>query len=118
MLLTLTAAERRLAISAAAPGSYEISRVPAAGPPLHQCMADVLALARIEHRGQNCTHVVISNDASSTVIHYTCPNAGFGRSKLTMITPRSLRIETQGFSGGYPFNYVVHARRTGDCRLH
>jgi hypothetical protein len=32
-----------------------------------------------------------------------------------LITPRSIRIETQGISGDLPFNYVLQARRVGDC---
>ena len=32
-----------------------------------------------------------------------------------MLTPRSLRIETQGISDSLPFNYVLQARRVGDC---
>jgi hypothetical protein len=27
-----------------------------------------------------------------------------------------LRISTQGISGGLPFNYVLQARRIGDCQ--
>jgi len=32
-----------------------------------------------------------------------------------LITPRSIRIETQGISDNLPFNYVIQARRVGDC---
>jgi hypothetical protein len=32
-----------------------------------------------------------------------------------VLTPRSLRIATQGISGGLPFNYVLQARRVDDC---
>ena len=56
-----------------------------------------------------------SDGPISTVIQYSCPGGGFGRSTLTMITPRSLRIETQGISDNLPFNYVLQARRVGDC---
>ena len=42
-------------------------------------------------------------------------NRGFGQSKVTLLTPRSMRIETQGISGNLPFNYQLHARRVGDC---
>jgi hypothetical protein len=34
---------------------------------------------------------------------------------MTVITPRSIRIETQGISGDLPFNYVLQARRIGEC---
>jgi len=31
------------------------------------------------------------------------------------VTPRSLRLDTQGISDGLPFHYVAQARRVGDC---
>jgi len=49
------------------------------------------------------------------VIHYSCPGNEFGRSTMTVITPRSLRIETQGISDNLPFAYVLQARRVGEC---
>jgi hypothetical protein len=118
LLLALTAAVRPAALAATMPGSWELSGVPAAGKPLRQCVADTAALAQIEHRGQSCTRVVISDAGASTVIHYTCAGGGFGRSKMTVITPRSMRIETQGISANFPFNYVIQARRVGDCDAH
>jgi hypothetical protein len=114
-VLTLGAAASPLALKTTSPGLWEVSGVPGARGPLNQCVADVAALAQIEHRGQNCTRAVISGDSASTVIHYSCPGGGFGESKLTVITPRSLRIETQGISNNLPFNYVIQARRVGDC---
>ena len=52
---------------------------------------------------------------SSATIEYHCAGADFGRSEIDVITPRSLRIETQGISDGLPFNYVLQARRVGEC---
>ena len=49
------------------------------------------------------------------MVAYRCTGRDFGRSKLTVLTPRSLRIETQGISDGLPFNYVLQARRVGGC---
>jgi hypothetical protein len=85
---------------------------------VRQCVSNTALLARVEHQGQSCKQVVISDDGTSTVIDYTCSNGGFGRSKLTLLTPRSLRIETQGISANYPFNYVIQARRVGNCTAH
>jgi hypothetical protein len=48
-------------------------------------------------------------------VQYTCGAAGFGRTQIDVLTPRSLRISTQGISDGLPFNYVMQARRMGDC---
>ena len=56
-----------------------------------------------------------AGNGSSTAIDYSCGGAGFGHSEITVLTPRSLRIETQGISDGLPFNYVLQARRVDDC---
>jgi hypothetical protein len=72
-------------------------------------------LAQYEHRQARCTRVVISDKGTETVIHYTCADGGFGQSKVTLLTPRSLRIDTQGISGNLPFHYQLHARRVGEC---
>ena len=48
-------------------------------------------------------------------IHYTCQSGAFGQSNVELLTPRSLRIETQGISDNAPFHYVLQARRLGNC---
>ena len=58
---------------------------------------------------------MIKDSETKTVIEYKCAGGGFGRSSITMITPRSLRIETQGISDNFPFGYVAQAHRIGDC---
>ncbi len=74
-----------------------------------------MALARFEHRARPCTARVLKNAGSAASIEYSCAGAGFGHSDIQVITPRSLRIGTQGISDGLPFNYVLQARRIGDC---
>lgn len=113
--LALGAARRPAALAQASGGLWEISGAPGARGPARLCIADPAALAQFEHRGKPCTRVVISDAPPATVIHYTCPRGGFGRSKMTVITPRSIRIETQGISGDLPFNYLLQARRVGEC---
>jgi hypothetical protein len=113
--LSLTAAQRPSSLSQTKAGQWELSGVPGAKAPVHQCISDVLALARYEHRGKNCSSRTISENASSVVIEYSCGGAGFGRTQVDVLTPRSLRISTQGISDSLPFNYVLQARRLGDC---
>jgi len=113
--LTLMAAQRPAALAQLAPGLWEFSGLPGAKVPLRQCVADVSSFAQFEHRGRSCSLNVIADRASSAVVDYSCGGAGFGHSKLDVITPRSLRIETQGVSDKLPFSYVVQARRVGDC---
>jgi hypothetical protein len=111
----LTAAAHPSALGQTLPGMWEISGIPGARAPLKQCVRDILALAEFEHRGKGCTMKVISDDSRSTVIEYSCGSAGFGRSDVEVITPRSLRIDTQGISNQLPFSYLLQARRVGDC---
>jgi hypothetical protein len=35
---------------------------------------------------------------------------------MDVITPRALRISTQGISDQLPFNYVLQAHRIGECQ--
>ena len=122
-ILALAIAAPAAALAAAQPsalahvsgGLWEVRGVPGASGPLRQCVADVLALAQFEHRGRNCTRRITSDAPSSTVIDYSCGGAGFGHSDVSVITPRSLRIATQGISNQLPFNYVIQAHRLGDC---
>jgi hypothetical protein len=58
---------------------------------------------------------VIKDAGTSAQVEYSCGGAGFGHSEIDVITPRSLRIATQGISDGLPFNYVLQARRVDDC---
>lgn len=114
-IVTLGAAQRPAALAVTSSGLWEVTGVPGARGPERLCVADTAALAQYEHRGKSCTRVVISDTPTATVIHYTCPANGFGQSKLTVLTPRSLRIETQGISDNLPFQYVLQARRIGEC---
>jgi hypothetical protein len=114
-MLTLAAAQRPGPLAQASPGLWEISGAEGAKSPIRQCLGDLAVLAQFEHRGRNCASTVISSTPSSTVIEYRCGDAGFGRSKIDVITPRNLRIDTQGISNNLPFGYVLQARRIGDC---
>ena len=122
-LMPLGAAVAALVLGAAtlpptiggAGGLWEVSRSATGAAAERICVPQASVLAQWEHRRGQCTRVVISSTASEAVIHYTCPAGDFGHSKFKVITPRTLRIETQGISGGFPFNYVLHARRIGDC---
>src|SRR5690349_7103844 len=113
--LALAAAAQPSVFTQAQAGMWEISGVPGAKAPLKQCIANVAALGEFEHRGKSCSVKVISTSATSTVVEYSCGAAGFGRSQVDAITPRSLRIDTQGISNQLPFSYVLQARRIGDC---
>ena len=103
------------ALAKIAGGIWEISGAPGSQQPIRQCVTDVQSLAQFEHRNRTCSRNVVSDSGSSTVINYTCGSGNFGRSQIDVVTPRSLRIATQGISDRLPFNYVIQARRVGDC---
>ena len=111
----LVAAAQPRALATAAGGLWEVSQSASGHNATRICVASPEVLAQYEHRQGRCTRVVISDTGSDTVIHYTCADGGFGQSKVTLLTPRSLRIDTQGISGNLPFHYLLHARRVGDC---
>lgn len=113
--LSLAAADRPSVLAQAAPGLWEVSGSPGAKAPVRQCFADLQVLARFEHRAETCSTRITSDNGASEVIEYRCGAAGFGRSQVDLVTPRSLRIQTQGISSQLPFNYVIQARRVGDC---
>ena len=125
-MLRLAAAGAAVAVAAASepsmlktvqPGQWEVQRSGAA--PQRMCVRNVASLAQLEHRGRSCTRVVIRETAAAATIHYTCTGAGFGESSLSLVTPRSIRVQTQGISSDTsPFNYKFQARRVGDCPSH
>lgn len=113
--LGLAATQQPGGLSQAMGGLWEVSGVPGARAPVRQCFGSVAVLAQFEHRTKICSRKVIREDATSTIIDYSCGGAGFGRTQVDVLTPRSLRVETQGISDDLPFNYVLQARRVGDC---
>jgi hypothetical protein len=114
----LAAAGQPSALAQTRGGLWEVYGAPGAAKPILQCIPDTRVLAQFEHRGQACPRTVIANAGTNATIEYNCGSSGFGSSRITVLTPRSLRIETQGISKGLPFNYVIQARRVGDCRFH
>ena len=103
------------ALAPATGGMWEVSQSASGHNPTRICVATPDLLAQFEHRQQRCKRTVVSDRGTETLISYQCPDGGFGQSKMTLLTPRSMRIDTQGISGNLPFHYRLHARRIGDC---
>lgn len=110
---TMGAAPR--AIAPARGGYWQVADSPKGAPHHRLCLVDPIMLSQWEHRGGRCSRKVLSDKGNKTVIEYSCADGGFGRSELSLLTPRTIRVATQGISGGAPFNYVLHARRVGNC---
>ena len=113
----LGAAQPPSPLAQAQPGLWEVGGVPGIVTPARMCVADIGVLARFEHRARNCSASTVRQGGTMSVIDYNCGAAGFGHSEVNVITPRSLRIATQGISDGLPFNYVLQAHRIADCPI-
>ena len=103
------------ALAPAMGGLWEVSRSATGHHPTRICVATPDLLAQFEHRQRQCERTVVSDKGSEALISYQCAAGGFGQSKMTLITPRTLRIDTQGISDNLPFHYQLHARRIGSC---
>ncbi|QDP20138.1 DUF3617 domain-containing protein [Sphingomonas xanthus] len=111
----LAAAAVPRALAPAAGGLWEVSQNANGSGANRVCVPSPQMLAQFEHRNNRCTQEIVRDQGSEAVIRYSCAEGGFGQSRVTMLTPRSLRIETQGISGNLPFHYQLHARRIGNC---
>ncbi len=79
------------------------------------CVPSPTQLAQWESRNGRCTRTLVRDAGPEAVFDYRCVDGSFGHSRMTMITPRTLRIDTQGISNNLPFHYQLHARRLGRC---
>ena len=102
-------------IAAAQPGLWDVSRSATGAHAERVCLADPADLAQWESRGEACNRSTLTQDANRVEYDYRCTSGAFGRSSITLLTPRSLRIETQGISDRLPFAYTLQARRIGNC---
>lgn len=111
----VTAAVAPRALAPAQGGLWDVSRTADGHNATRLCLPDPVILSQWEQRTGSCTRVIVTDNGTGATIHYTCADGGFGQSDMTLITPRTIRVDTQGISGGYPFHYQLHARRVGNC---
>ena len=74
-------------------------------------------LATYAHAGDRCSRTILVNTPRRLLVSLECGPGEFGRSEITVTTPRSLKLETQGFRRGEPYDFTVYARRVGECPL-
>ncbi len=98
----------------AGPGEWEVGKT-ASERGEKVCLPDAAMLTQWEHRSKQCTRVIVTSSLDRAEVHYTCVGGGFGTSQVQVLTPRSVKVNTQGIADGLPFSYVVHARRAGAC---
>lgn len=97
------------------PGEWEIGKNASARGE-RVCLPDPAMLMQWEHRGKACSRNILNATIDRAEVQYQCPGGGFGTSRVQVITPRSVKVSTQGIKDGLPFAYTVHARRVGNCR--
>jgi len=103
-----------LPLAMAGPGEWEIGKS-ASGRGERVCLPDPALLMQWEHRAKPCKRTIVNPSIDRAEVHYTCAGGDFGTSRLQVLTPRSIRVDTQGIAGGLPFGYQIHARRLGNC---
>ena len=96
-------------------GLWDVSISATGNDARRYCLADPMILTQWEHRRSTCSRVILSEHGSSATVEYSCVGGGFGRSVMTLVTPRSIKVDTQGISAGLPFAYPLYARRAGNC---
>ncbi len=115
MTAAAAAAGKLKTLSEAAPGLWELTGVQGSKTPARECLTNLAALGQYEHRARACKATVQSDTGKVAVINYTCGGQDFGRTSIKFVTPRNLKVETQGISDGLPFGYTIAARRVGEC---
>jgi hypothetical protein len=101
------------ALSQLEPGQWSLTS-PGARP-RSICLTDPRVLLQLEHTGIACSRYIIANEKTVTVVHYTCPGAGHGRTEVKVETPRLIQIQSQGIFANAPFDWAVEGRLTGSC---
>ena len=96
------------------PGEWDVSQsATASGEKI--CLTDPGLLTQWEHRTKSCARVILSSAVDRAEVHYTCTGGGFGTSQVRELTPRSIKVDSQGISDGYPFARTIFAHRIGAC---
>jgi hypothetical protein len=79
------------------------------------CVRSGQELVQLRHPEAGCSQFVIEDAASKVTVQYTCPDNGFGRTNIRRETAGLVQLESQGISGGLPFQFTAEARHTGPC---
>lgn len=114
-MLGPTAAEQLPLLAKIQPGQWQIKEAGGTGGGRSVCVADPARVLQFAHGDAACTRTVIESSATKLTIRYSCPGKGQGTSVLTFMTSGAFRLQTQGMSGGAPFDHDYDAKRTGDC---
>lgn len=103
------------ALSTIQPGLWSLKSRDGGASPRSICLGDTRQLLQPRHNGAVCSRFLIADDPRETIVHYTCPGAGHGRTVVRVETGRLIQIESQGIAQNAPFSMTLEGRRTGAC---
>lgn len=107
-------AQRAAPLQAVAHGEWQLSEIDGPGR-VSLCVADPGTLLQLRQAKANCSRTVLDSGRSSMTVHYSCGGTGHGRSVLTVHSASSIRLETQGVTGGAPFAAEYDGKLIGPC---
>lgn len=97
------------------PGAWELRTRNGEAEPNRLCFGDARRLIQLRHPGAACDRFIIEDLPERITVQYTCPGRGYGRTTIRRDNAQSVMIDTQGIAGGMPFEFVIRARRVGNC---
>ena len=102
------------ALAEVTPGEWQLKEIGGTATK-SVCVADPAQLFQVQHPNATCKRNVLDSSAKAATAQYTCAAGGSGRTTLTVRSSQSVKVETQGMSGGAPFAFDYDAKRIGDC---
>lgn len=103
------------ALALVQPGQWNLRSAEDPAENRSMCVRDARMLLQIRHGAAQCSRFVISNEARQTIVHYSCPGNGHGRTTLQVDSASVIRLETQGIIDKQPFALMLEGRRVGEC---
>lgn len=121
--MALAGAVAFMALSGAAPGVTALQGLARGQWQLREtdgsvrslCLGDASQLLQLRHGGSACKITVLDDSRERTTVHYSCAGTGYGRTTLTVETPRLVHVDTQGVANGQAFVLDFEGRNTGSC---
>ena len=101
------------ALEGLAPGQWQLRETD--GSVRSLCLGDASQLLQLRHGSAACKVTVLDNSPGHTTVHYTCAGAGYGRTTVTVETPRLVHVDTQGVAEGQAFVLDYEGRNMGAC---
>ncbi len=95
-------------------GRWELRERTGAAPQ-RICLQSGRRLIQLRHAGLPCETFVVKDAPGEVVVQYTCRGKGYGRTEIRRETNRLVQVQSQGISGGLPFEFAAEARRVGEC---